>query len=267
MIGKITIISFCVSLSFEYLYIMHKVLSTSELLEKTAKQHKKERISLDEIKTALHERGFGILFIVFSLPLLIPLPLPTGLGTAMSLPIFFFALQLVRNVDSPWLPKWVLSKDMKIKTFRKIVRKSLPALRLMEKISRERLLVVSDNRKFEIVIGIFIMLLNIPIALPFPMSNTLPAVSIIVISFGMLEKDGLMIIVGKIIGIFSWIVCIAIGFALFYGANEVLKYVPETLRDDVKNLKEQYVPEIRNHPGYKGKDSLYKDLLSRDTDY
>ena len=238
-----------------------QVLNTSELLKKLADNHNRKKISLGEIKAGLHERGFGVLFIVFSLPLLVPLPIPTGLGTALSVPIFFFAWQLIINVDSPWLPKWVLEKELNIKTFRKIVEKTQGILKFVEKFLKERLPAVSDSRRFEIFIGIFIMLLNIPIAVPFPLSNTLPAVSIIVISFGMIEKDGLMILIGKLIGIISWLVCIAIAFALFYGANAVYRYVPETLRDDVKGLKEKYVPEIHNAPVQHDNDEIYKQII------
>jgi hypothetical protein len=247
------------------------VLSTSELLKNLADNHEGKKISLNEIKIGLHERGFAILFIVFSLPLLIPMPLPTGLGTAMSIPIFFFAWQLLINFNSPWLPKWVLKKELNIETFRKIVAKSQGILKFIEKFLKERLFTVSDNRKFEIFTALFIILLNIPIALPFPLSNTLPAISVIVISFGMIEKDGLMILAGYVIGIISWLVCIALGFALFYGANEVFKIVPKEIRDDVKELKEKYAPEIKNNEGIiDNNDDLYhhiKKLPIKDTDY
>jgi hypothetical protein len=246
---------------------MPEILSTSELLEKTAKEHPRDTISLGEIKSALHERGFGILFIVFSLPLLIPLPVPTGLGTALSVPIFFFAYQLTINVDSPWLPSWVLKKELSTDFFRKIVAKSGGVLRFIEKFSKERVFSVSDSRRYEIFIGVFILLLTIPICLPFPLSNTLPAASIIIIAFGMIEKDGVMIILGQIVGLISWLVCIAIGFAIYYGANEVMKFVPENLRDDVKELKEKYVPHLEHYqyPDVLDNDAAYENILDHST--
>jgi hypothetical protein len=243
---------------------MKKVLSTSELFEKLATEHQKENISLGEIKSALHERGFGILFIIFCLPLLIPLPVPTGMGTALSVPIFFFSYQLLVNKDSPWLPSWVLSKTFGIESFRKIINKSLKPLRFVEKFLKKRALWVSDTRGFEVFIALFILLLNIPICLPFPMSNVIPAASIIVIAFGMLEKDGVMILIGIGVGIIAWIVCIAIGFALWYGAAEVMQFVPESLRDEVKQLKETYLPNIEEQA--KDNDSFYKILINSEDD-
>lgn len=244
---------------------MKKVLSTSELFEKLATEHDKPEISLKEIKDSMHERGFGILFIIFSLPLLIPLPVPTGMGTALSVPIFFFSYQLLINKDSPWLPSWVLSKKFGIESFRKIIAKSLKPLRFIEKFLKKRLLTVSDSRGFEIFIALFILLLNIPIAVPFPMSNVIPAASIIIIAFGMLEKDGVMILIGIAVGIFAWIVCIAIGFALWYGAAEVMQFVPESLRDEVSQLKETYLPNLEEKQ--KDNDSFYKILINSEDDY
>lgn len=37
-----------------------------------------DKVTLFDIKTALHERGFGILIIIFSLPLSVPIPVPPG---------------------------------------------------------------------------------------------------------------------------------------------------------------------------------------------
>lgn len=236
---------------------MKNILSTSQLLEQLANNHNREKISLGEIKSALHERGFGILFVVFCLPLLIPLPIPTGLGTVLSLPIMYFALQLTLNADSPWLPKWILNKELNTDTFKKIIYKSLKYLRFIEKFLKERWLFISGNRKAEIFTGLFILLLNIPIFLPFPMSNTLPAVSIIIISFGMIEKDGLMIVIGKIVGIVSWLLCIFIGFAIYYGANKVVNHMPESFKEEVKQLKEYVEPEIK----------AYKHDIDNDADY
>ncbi len=224
---------------------IEKESSTSEVLSNIATNHPRDHISMGEINGALHERGFGVLFIVFCLPLLIPLPLPTGLGTAMSLPIFYFSFQLMFGADRPWLPAWISKKELGIDTFRKIVSKSMPMLKFIEKFLKKRVVILS-SRKFDIFLGLFILLLNIPICLPFPMSNTIPAISIIVLSLGVLEKDGIMMIVGYMIGMFAWFVCIMIGFALYYGAGWVMQYVPESIRDDVKELKEKYVPQVHN---------------------
>ena len=223
---------------------MTKVLNTSELLENLAKEHKRNKISIGEIKNALHERGFGILFLVFSLPLIVPLPVPTGMGTALSIPLVYFSFQFMMNVDSPWLPKWLLDKEFRISTFRRIIEKTVPYLKFVEKLLKRRVLSISNSRRAEIFIGIFILLLQIPVALPFPLSNVLPAISIVIISLGMLEKDGLMILIGLIAGLFAWIVLFFIAYAVYAGANEAMKYVPEDYRDDVKELKDTYVPEI-----------------------
>ena len=43
-----------------------KKLSTSEFLDHVIKAKTSNRISIDELKISLHERGFGILLIIFA---------------------------------------------------------------------------------------------------------------------------------------------------------------------------------------------------------
>ncbi len=235
----------------------HDVQNTSVILLNLANEHKRNKISIKEIKDALHERGFGLLFLVFSLPLMVPLPIPTGIGTALSVPLMFFAYQFMMNADSPWLPKWVLSKELSIDTFRKMIEKTLPYLRFVEKFLKKRLLTVSDSRKWEIFIGLFILLLQIPVALPMPLSNVIPAISIALIALGMLEKDGVMILIGKAVGIFAWIVFALMCFAVYYGVHEMLQLLPDHWRDDIEHITDTYAPELTGEGAVQDNDASY----------
>ena len=69
---------------------VNKDQNTSEILESVVKTGTEDLITLEEIKNVLHERGFALLMLLFSLPLSIPLPVPPGYTTVLSLPIFFF---------------------------------------------------------------------------------------------------------------------------------------------------------------------------------
>ncbi|MGL9779889.1 MAG: exopolysaccharide biosynthesis protein, partial [Wolbachia sp.] len=52
----------------------------SDILKEVAdtNNNDSDKVTLFDIKTALHERGFGILIIIFSLPLSVPIPVPPG---------------------------------------------------------------------------------------------------------------------------------------------------------------------------------------------
>jgi len=67
--------------------------STSEFLRNVVRANKSDRITIDELKTTMHERGFGILLIAFSLPLAVPLPYIPGVTTILAIPLFFFLVK------------------------------------------------------------------------------------------------------------------------------------------------------------------------------
>ena len=64
-------------------------------------------------------------------------------------------------------------------------------------------------------------------ALPIPFSNTLPSIGIVIMSLGMMEKDGLAILGGMMIGIAGVVVTTTI---IFFGTEAILAIV-EAIKD------------------------------------
>ncbi len=93
-----------------------------------------DKVTLFDIKTALQERGFGILIIIFSLPLSVPIPVPPGYTTILSIPLILFSLQLLLGFHSPWMPRWLERKSFKRSTLALVVKKTLPALKKNRKV-------------------------------------------------------------------------------------------------------------------------------------
>lgn len=180
---------------------MSKKEHASDLLEGVVKEHKADSITLDELKEALHERGFGVLIMIFALPLCLPIPVPPGYTTIFSIPILFFAVQMIFGRDSPWLPNWLSKKQIKRSTLAAIVEKGAPWLRKIEKLLHPRLFIVSSSSAGEKLFGFFVFIFALSIALPLPFTNWPPAVGIVVMSLGLLSRDGIYIIIGTLIGI------------------------------------------------------------------
>ncbi len=93
-----------------------------------------DKVTLFEIKTSLQERGFGILIIIFSLPLSVPIPVPPGYTTILSIPLILFSLQLLLGFHFPWMLNWLESKSFKRSTLDLVVKKTLPALKKNRKV-------------------------------------------------------------------------------------------------------------------------------------
>lgn len=177
----------------------NKERNTSELLQLIVLQNTNAVITVNEIKNSLHERGFGVLLAIAALPLCLPVPVPPGYTTFFSIPLFIFSIQMMWGMQAPWIPKWLADKEIKKDNLEKLVSKAMPWLRKIESYLHPRLTYISVHA-WERIIGIFAFIFSISIALPIPLTNFPPGWGILIMSLGLLSKDGLTIIVGMIVG-------------------------------------------------------------------
>ncbi|WDM85663.1 exopolysaccharide biosynthesis protein [Ehrlichia sp. JZT12] len=179
--------------------------AVSDLLEEVTNNTDGDRITLFELKTALHARGFGVLMLLFSLPLAIPVPVPPGYTTIFSIPLLLFSFQMLLGLQTPWMPKWLEKKSFKRTTLALIVEKTAPILRKAEKLTKSRLLFIF-NSFGEKCIAFVSLLCAISIAIPLPLTNFIPAGGVSIMSLGLLNRDGMMVIIGIMISFFGIIV-------------------------------------------------------------
>lgn len=184
----------------------NKSLSASDVLTGVVNNHQSDRISFGDLKNALHERGFGLLMVIFSMPISLPLPIPPGLTSLPAIPLLIFSIQMLMGLDSPWLPKWISNKTLKRTTLASIVETASPYLMKIEKLLKPRLSFAS-SRAGEKLIGLFAAVFSVSIMIPVPLTHMVPALGILVMSLGLLSKDGITIIIGMIIGTIG--VCIS----------------------------------------------------------
>ncbi|SEN28079.1 exopolysaccharide biosynthesis protein [Nitrosomonas marina] len=176
-----------------------KERSTSELLETVVVVYRSDTVSIGEIKNSLHERGFGILLAIAALPLCLPVPVPPGYTTFFSIPLFIFSVQMIIGMQSPWLPLWITTKKIKRESLEKLIVKANPWLKKIEKRLQPRLTYISVHT-WERIIGIFTFVFALSISLPIPLTNFPPGWGILIMSLGLLSKDGITILIGMIIG-------------------------------------------------------------------
>ena len=94
-----------------------------------------------------------------------------------------------------------------------LVRRVSPLLARAEKLLVPRLLFITGDRG-EKVIGAFCLLLAIILALPIPFANMLPAIAISMMALGVLERDGIWVIGGAIVGGLSLVIVWGVVWAL-----------------------------------------------------
>ncbi|WP_396956487.1 exopolysaccharide biosynthesis protein [Nitrosomonas sp.] len=177
----------------------NKEKNTSELLQLIVVQNTNAVISVGEIKNSLHERGFAVLLAIATLPICLPVPAPPGYTTVFAIPLFIFSIQMICGMKAPWIPEWLTKKTIKRGTLDKLITKAAPWLRKIESHMHPRLTYISVHA-WERIIGLFSFIFSISIALPVPLINFLPGLGILIMSLGLLSKDGLTIIAGMIVG-------------------------------------------------------------------
>lgn len=173
--------------------------STSELLENVVVVYRSDTLKVREIKNTLHERGFGVLLAIAALPLCLPVPVPPGYTTFFSIPLFIFSVQMMLGMRAPWLPEWIENKEIKRSSMEKMIVKANPWLKKIEKRLQPRLTYISVHT-WERIIGIFAFVFALSIALPIPLTNFPPGWGILIMSLGLLSKDGITILIGMIVG-------------------------------------------------------------------
>lgn len=172
---------------------------TSELLQLIVVENTNEIITVDEIKNSLHERGFAVLLAIATLPICLPIPAPPGFTAVFSIPLFIFSIQMICGMKAPWIPGWLGRKPMKRTILDKLITMVTPWLRKIESHMHPRLTYISVHA-WERIIGLFTFIFSISIALPIPLVNFLPGWGILIMSLGLLSKDGLTIFAGMIVG-------------------------------------------------------------------
>lgn len=195
-------------------------------------QHTADRVTLSELLQSLHERGFGLLMLFLVLPNCIPLPSPPGVSTMLSIPLLFLSLQMLRGFSAPWLPAKLGDRSINRSFLAKMVSVASPRLKKIELLLRPRFSFASTPRG-EKIIGFFWLLFAISIAIPLPMTNFVPGVGIAVSALGLLSRDGVIIILGILIGIAGLALTSAVVFLGVEAAKAIIEYGFTTMEQSV----------------------------------
>ncbi len=186
-----------------------------------------ELVTLGELLKLAGDRTFGFLLVVLSLPSALPIPAP-GYSTPLGLLILLLAVQMLWGRHEPWLP--FRERSLKLSTVQGILKAGLPWLRRLEKVARPRWSVVCETELGRFVLAIAVSLMAISMILPIPGTNTLPAMGVFVVGFGLLEKDGVISILGLLLCLCGLIVTTSIITALIWGGTSLWDMLRQWLK-------------------------------------
>ena len=167
-------------------------------------------VSLGWILDRLHERAFGLFLLILALPCCIPFLY--GVPQVVALPLAFVSAQIVAGRRAPWLPDGLRSRRVPAERLEELSRRAGPWLRRLEAVSTPRLAGLTRPPTDRIV-GLALVLFSASILVPLPGTNTVPGIAVVLVAMGLLQRDGVLVAGGGVLGT-AWILTL-----LFAGAT------------------------------------------------
>jgi hypothetical protein len=165
---------------------------------------KDKALTLAEVEQALGGRGPAILLILLALPFcFVAIP---GLSVPFGIAICLIGARLAVGRE-PWLPHFVMHRRLSTARSAQLLTGAIKVARQLEKFVRPRLafLHAGPGMLRLIGLGIVIASLGLMLPLPIPFSNSIPAWAVVLLAIGMMEKDGLCVLLGHLTAMGTWV--------------------------------------------------------------
>jgi hypothetical protein len=179
---------------------MHSEPPVSQRLRALVRSMPRTGITLSELIRSVGNDGLLILVALLTLVFLIPISIP-GVSTVFGAAILLISVSRLIGRDL-WIPSKLEHRVIGTRKLRPLLRKALSWLKKLERVSkpnRIQWLVAAGAVAFlnnaALILGA--VLLMMPFGL-IPFSNTFPAVAILFLAIGLLQRDGVCILLGHI---------------------------------------------------------------------
>lgn len=152
----------------------------------------RSNITIGEIVDRTARAGFGFIFAFLAL---VSIPF-VGLSTPFGLAIAFGAVQMILGFEHPWLPQRVRRHAVSMQTLNWLSHKLARWTAGLEKIVKPRFSLLSRGPFWMLCgVGVLLQALGLALPLPIPGSNWPFIFLIVLYAIGLLELDGLLIMI------------------------------------------------------------------------
>ena len=166
-------------------------------LEAMAAEAPEAGFSLHQILDRLEERAFGAMLFILALPCAIPFLY--GVPQIVSLPMMALTLQMLAGREEPWLPAKFGSRMIHKAGLERTSKFGRKWFGWLEIISHPRLTFLT-GKTMERVVALFLTVFAASILVPLPLTNSTPAIAVAIVAFGLMARDGILVILGAILG-------------------------------------------------------------------
>lgn len=167
-----------------------------QLIDKTADS---QTVTVGRILQAFGLRSFALLILVLSLLNVVIFMVPL-ISVLFGLPMVVLAVQMVLGFRTPFLPPVIRHRAIPAEPLHKGLEKGIYWVEKINRVIKPRLTFLSEPALVRIHAFLALML-AVMVALPIPVVNVPPALGLIALSLGILERDGYFIILAYVIGI------------------------------------------------------------------
>lgn len=191
---------------------------TSDVLARFRADLPGERVSLGDLIQALGDRSLGTILLALSLPTVAPVPL--GVSCLFDLPILLYSAQLAFGTRGARLPDWILNRSVGRRMAERMIDAAMPRLTGIERMLKPRyprLAHLDSNRWF----GLLLLILTLTCIVPLPLTGWLPGFALVLISLGLIERDGGAIGVGLLLTVAALIFFALVAGSLSYAGQQI----------------------------------------------
>jgi len=192
---------------------------TSQILLALASQPG-ERLTVRQIMAVLQDRAFALLIVLLGLPNCLPMPPPIPLVCGLLLALV--AIQIVFGRDAPWLPRQLMNRSVARSDVERAVARAIPVFRRLERISRPRMTFLDTPFSMRLM-GIVILVLSLGLLFAPPFVGQIPlGLAVCLVGLGLVERDGLVIMGGLVIGSIGMTLSLGFVYAIFTGIETLI---------------------------------------------
>lgn len=167
--------------------------------------------TLAQLTSALGKRSFGIALVLFGLPNLLPIP---GLPILCGVVIGVIAFQMLMGRESLALPGWLGRRRVNRRDLSRVLERSEPTLRRLERVMRPRLAILTGAGAQQVLGGI-LLLLALALMAPIPFFGGIPpGIAVTLFGLALTERDGVFVIAGSIATLVALFFTVALTYAI-----------------------------------------------------
>jgi len=166
-------------------------------LRRAADSMKAESITIGALLELVGEQGLLVICIILSIPFLFPVSIP-GVSAVFGAVIILIGVGVTLD-RLPWLPRQIVSRELKREQLLPVFEKGIEFVKRLERFVGPRLSGLTEGALMNRVNGIALVIAGLMLIIPLglvPFSNTIPAIAIVLLCIGMLQRDGYAVLGG-----------------------------------------------------------------------